>query len=149
MVTGHYKCLYNLCIGRTFEMFSSVLTHVGKHIMSNIACVHCQPYTNNSVFWLALTMLCIKIKLPAFCQTKLHYKCYNNYVFDRSISHGLLQQSSYPPAALTRCLKMVRMPILIFSSFCSSFCSRMPVNLPENDPAVDKTKWHIQQLLLF
>ena len=39
------------------------------------------------------------------------------------------------PAALMRCLKMVRIPILIFSLFWSNFCSKIPVNLPENEPA--------------
>ena len=39
------------------------------------------------------------------------------------------------PAALIRCLKMVRIPIFIFSSLLSNFGIRRPINFPEKERA--------------
>jgi len=41
------------------EMMSSAPTKAGKHVLSNVACVRYQWYTNDPVFWLAQLMLCI------------------------------------------------------------------------------------------
>jgi len=40
------------------EMMSHALINVGKHIMSNVACAHCQRNTYDSVIYFAQKTLC-------------------------------------------------------------------------------------------
>jgi len=42
-------------------MTSDAQTNTSKHVKSNIACAGCQRNTEDSIFWLAQVMLCLKM----------------------------------------------------------------------------------------
>jgi len=66
---GKYEVLVFLfcyIIDRMLEMMSNAPTNAGKHVTTNIACVHSQRYTQHVVFWLAQMMLCLMM-LPNTC----------------------------------------------------------------------------------
>jgi len=54
-----FKALINVLTFIMLEIRFVALTNVAKHVMSNVAFVCSQQYTNNSVFWLVQMMLCI------------------------------------------------------------------------------------------
>jgi len=55
-------------INKMLEMTSRSLINAGKHCTSNVAWVHSQPCTKDSVFWLAQMVLCLMTLhyFPAF-----------------------------------------------------------------------------------
>ena len=55
---------------RLLEIMSSAPTNAGKHVMSNIACAHCQRFTKDSVFWLAVVR-CQDTYIPPFVEPKV------------------------------------------------------------------------------
>ena len=42
--------LYNNYVNRMLKMLSNALTNVEKHVTPNNASMHCQQYSNNTVF---------------------------------------------------------------------------------------------------
>jgi len=78
---GLVDCIITCCL---IKLYVSTDRFEWHHcVTSNVACVHCHWYMNDSVFWLPqMTCFIMLALIPALCQTKGLFKSSDRRVFN-------------------------------------------------------------------